>query len=133
MVISNAGYMHFYHGNGDASDASLKSALEDASTEDCLQMLLSVSARTYRRTDMPGTNSRIGFIAQEVRDALPAAFGNIINTAPYGSGAEEREILTLDYARLSAVLWQSCRSLLAQVEALEARLAQKGKRERWAR
>ena len=87
-------------------------------------MLRSVSARTYRRTDMPGTNSRIGFVAQEVRDALPAAFGNIINTAPYRSGAEEREILTLDYARLSAVLRQSCHALLSRVEALEARLAQ---------
>ncbi len=56
MVISNAGYVHFYQGHGNTSDASLKSAPEDASTEDCLEMLRSVSARTYKRTDMLGTN-----------------------------------------------------------------------------
>ena len=111
MVISNAGYVHFYHGHGDASDASLKSAPEDASTEACLQMLCSVSARTYSRLDLPGSASRIGFLAQEVRDALPAAFGNIINMAPYGDGADAREILCLDYARLSAVLWQCCKDM----------------------
>ena len=67
---------------------------------------------------------RVGFIAQEVRDALPAGFANIINTAPYGSGAEEREILILDYSRLICPLWQCTRALLARIEALEARLAQ---------
>ena len=39
-------------------------------------------------------------------------------------GSDGREILTLDYARLSAVLWQCTRSMLARVEALEAKLAQ---------
>ena len=63
-------------------------------------MLRSVSARNYVRTDMPGTSMRVGFVAQEVQNALPAGFANIVNTAPYGSGAEEREILILDYARL---------------------------------
>ena len=99
-----------------------KSPPTDASTEDCLQMLRSVSARNYFRTDTPGTSMRVGFIAQEVQNALPAGFANIVNTAPYGSGAEEREILVLDYARLTSVLWQCTRSLLARVEALEARM-----------
>ena len=124
MVISNAGYVTFYAGHGDASDASLKSPPTDADTEDCLHMLRSVSARNYVRTDMPGTSMRVGFVAQEVQNALPAGFGNIVNTAPYGSGADEREILILDYARFTSVLWQCTRSLLARVEALEARLAQ---------
>ena len=124
MVISNAGLVHFYAGHGDASDASLKSPPVDADTENCLQMLRSVSARNYIRTDMPGANMRVGFVAQEVRDALPAGFANIVNTAPYGSGAEEREILILDYARLICPLWQSCRSMLARIEQLEERVAQ---------
>ena len=41
-----------------------------------------------------------------------------------GQGGGEREILTLDYGLLSAVLWQATRSLLPRVEALEARIAQ---------
>ncbi len=85
-------------------------------------MLRQVSARTYERTDLPGMSSRIGFIAQVVRDAAPAAFGGLISTAPLGEEAQQREILTLDYGRLSAVLWQCARSLLARVEALEARV-----------
>ena len=87
-------------------------------------MVRHVSARVYERTDLPGTGLRIGFIAQEVQSACPDTFGNLICTALHSDGTDEREILTLDYARLSAVLWQSCLSLLARVEALEARLVQ---------
>ena len=89
-------------------------------------MLRQVSARTYSRLDLEPGKSRIGFIAQEVRDAAPPAFGGLIESCSHSNsqGGDGREILTLDYARLSAVLWQSCRSLLARVEALEAKLAQ---------
>ena len=84
-------------------------------------MLRRVSARTYERLD------RLGFIANEIKDAALASFANLTGTANYSSSREnedEREILTLDYARLSCVLSQCTRSLLARVEALEARLAQ---------
>ena len=73
---------------------------------------------------MPGTNTRVGFIAQEVQNALPADFANVVNTAPYGSGAEERQILILDYARLVAPLWQCCKNMLTRIEQLEAQIAQ---------
>ena len=80
----------------------------------------------YERIDLEPGKSRIGFIAQEVQTAAPQALGGLIGASSYSSnrGDAEREILTLDYARLSAVLWQATRSLLARVEALEARLAQ---------
>ena len=82
--LNQAGYCAFFGGHGNASDASLKSATEDASTEDCLHMLRQASVRTYERTDMPGTGSILGFLAQEVRDAAPAAFGGLAGTTPYG-------------------------------------------------
>ena len=108
------------------SDASLKTEPKDANTEDCLQMLRSVSARTYERIDLEPGKSRIWFIAQEVQSAAPQAFGGLLGTSSYSSnrGEAEREILTLDYGRLSAVLWQCTRSLLARVETLETKLAQ---------
>ena len=59
--IETNGFVGFYSGFGNASDASLKSTPEDASTDDCLQMLQNVSARIYERTDLPGTGPRIGF------------------------------------------------------------------------
>ena len=120
------GHVSFMVGSTNVSDASLKTEPVDANTEDCLQMLRNVSARTYERIDLEPGKKRIGFIAQEVRDAAPPAFGGLIGTSSHSDnrGDAEREILTLDYARLSAVLWQCTRSLLARVEALEAKLAQ---------
>ena len=75
---------------------------------------------------MPDTGMRLGFIAQDVEAACPSAWGNIVGAAQYSKeqGGAETEIKTLDYARLSAVLWQCTRNLLARVEALEAKLVQ---------
>ena len=93
----------------------------DASSEDALAMLKAVSARTYERVDL-ASGSRLGFIAQEVEAACPSAWGNMVGTTQVAAsrGGPEQTIKTLDYARLSAVLWQCCRSLLSRVEALEA-------------
>ena len=107
------------------SDRSLKSNPVDASTEDALNMLKAVSARTYDRVDLPDSGSRLGFIAQEVEAAIPSSWGNLVGATSMAAerGGTEQEIKTLDYARLNAVLWQCCRSLLARVEALEAAVA----------
>ena len=107
------------------SDQSLKSPPVDASTEDALAMLKGVSARTYERLDLPGEGTRLGFIAQEVESVIPDLWGSVIGRSRVsagGRGSPEQEIKTLDYARLSCVLWQCCRSMIARIEALEARL-----------
>ena len=89
-------------------------------------MLREVSAKTYQRIDLPGTGSRLVFIAQDVEAACPSAWSNLVGTTQYAreQGGTGTEIRTLDYARLTAVLWQCTRSLLARVEELEAKLAQ---------
>ena len=125
------GNVTFADGSTNASDQSIKTVPQDASVDDSLAMLRSLSARTYQRTDLSDTSTRLGFIAQEVAASLPAAgtFANIVGSMQYApaEGDEPREILTVDYARLSAVLWQCCKrldsdvtSLLQRVEALEA-------------
>ena len=80
-------------------------------------MLRQVSAKTYQRLDMPDSGSRLGFIAQDVDAVCPSAWGNLVGTAQYTKeqGGMGTEIRTLDYARLTAVLWQCTRSLLARV------------------
>ena len=121
------GYWTFYKGYGAASDQSLKGDAQDASTQDCLDMLRQVSAKTYRRLDLPESEGeRLGFIAQDVEAACPSAWANLVSTTQYKwSGAPEgADIKVLDYARLTSVLWQCTRSLLARVETLEARVAQ---------
>ncbi len=120
--------MHFFAGFGSSSDQRLKTPDPPAaSTADAIALVKAVEARTYSRLDLPDTTmSRLGFIAQEVESACPSAWGNLVGTAQYSPepGGAETEIKTLDYGRLTAVLWQCTRSLLARVEALEARLDQ---------
>ena len=90
-------------------------------------MLRQVSAKTYRRLDLPeGEGERIGFIAQDIQAACPNAWANLVGTTQYkwsGNG-DGGDIRTLDYARLVCPLWQSCKAMLARIETLEARVAQ---------
>ena len=71
---------------------------------------------------------RIGFLAQDAEAALgPSLAGtNIVDSiereVQKGGGTET--LKTMSYERMSVILWQCCRSLLARVEALEAKLAQ---------
>ena len=119
--------MTFYKGFGASSDRSLKGGQQDASTEDSLNMLRAVSAKTYKRLDLPeNEGERLGFIAQDVAQACPNAWANLVGTTHYkwsGNG-EGGEIRTLDYARMVVPLWQSCKAMLTRIEQLEQRVAQ---------
>ena len=113
-----------YKGLSAASDRSLKDDIVDANSEQCLSMLRQVSAKTYTRKDL-NDGPRLGFVAQDVEAACPPLWSNLVSTAAYKweqSPPEGAEIKVLDYARLTSVLWQCTRSLLARVEALEARV-----------
>ena len=70
---------------------------------------------------------RIGFIAQSVQAALGPSIANtnVTDTIEREVSPGTTETLnTLAYDRMAVILWQCTRSLLARVEALEARLAQ---------
>ena len=122
-INTNNGYVTFYKGYGSSSDRSLKGSIHDASTEDALHLLRTVSAKTYDRKDLPDSGSRLGFIAQDVEAACPPSWSNLVSTTQYkwSEAPEGADIKVLDYARLTSVPWQCTRSLLARVEALEAR------------
>ena len=126
VSLTTGAWVH-YKGLSAASDRSLKGDAQDASTNDCLNMLRAVSAKTYRRLDLPeGEGERLGFFAQDVEAACPGAWGNVVGTTQYrwsgnGNGGDVR---TLDYARLVVPLWQACRAMLTRIEQLEARVAQ---------
>ena len=125
VSLTTGAWTH-YKGFAAASDRSLKDDLQDANTEQCLSMLRQVSAKTYVRKDLPDSGSRLGFVAQDVEAACPALWSNLVSTSTYKweEAPEGTEIKVLDYARLTSVLWQCTRSLLARVETLEARVAQ---------
>ena len=69
--------------------------------------------KTYKRTDFEQDKMRLGFIAQDFEN---------VEFAPNLVGEEPAEGLkTLDYARLTAVLWSCCQSMHARLAALEAK------------
>ena len=77
---------------------------------------------------MEGGSSRIGFIANEFEDFIQGGWGNLVSSKKVLADSEGvgiqpepvyKDIKTLDYARLSAVLWQVCKNLDQRVKDLE--------------
>ena len=126
-INTSTGYVTFYKGYGSSSDRSLKGSIQDASTEDALHLLRTVSAKTYTRLDLPGDEtSRLGFIANDIEGACSPLWGNLVTKEQYkwSQAPNGAEIRVLDYSRLTAVLWTCTKSLIARVEMLEERIAQ---------
>ena len=95
--------------------------IEDRRSEAAMELLLNVSAKTYKRTDRETDKTRLGFIAQHF-EGIP--------WAPNLTGKDPKDgICTLDYSRLVCVLWSSTQSLQKRIAALEAREA-KGSRKK---
>ena len=85
-------------------------------------LLKSVSAKSYVRTDLRGSERRCGFISQDVEAAAASSLGsNLVGEATGELNGQTDTIKTLSYERMSVVLWQCCRSMLARIEALESR------------
>jgi len=113
------------------SDESLKEDVAKVDSERALEVLKAVEPMTYRRNDIADDSPRLGFIAQHVQAAIPPEWANLVGTT--GGSPEyvdddgntvpaKASTVTLDYSRLCAVLWSANRSMLARLEALEARL-----------
>ena len=117
----------FWSGTVVPSDARLKDDVRDLPQNECLDVLRQVSAVSYRRNDLSESTRSIGFIAQSVQAALGPSIANtnVTDTIEREVSPGTTETLnTLAYDRMAVILWQCTRSLLARVEALEARLAQ---------
>ena len=67
-----------------------------------------MEARSYDRID--GAAKQTGFVAQE--GSLGKSFCKL-------KIFEDRELMRLDYQRMTAVLWQTCKSLQQRIEKLE--------------
>jgi hypothetical protein len=125
VTVQSLEAQHGYIVNGitaanyfSSSDRALKTDIQDASLEACQEVFDAVEVKTYERTDLaPG--KRIGFIAQDIEQSLPAEFANLVGTRPSGETADAGELLTLDYSRLICVLWGVVKNLSSRLEALE--------------
>ena len=109
------------------SDRRLKDEVRDLPSDECLDVLRQVSAKTYRRNDLSETTRRIGFIAQDVEAALGPSMANtnildeILREVSPGT---TETLKTLAYDRMAVILWQCTRAMLTRIEALEQRIEQ---------
>ena len=115
----------FWSGIVTPSDQRLKDEVRDLPSEECLEVLRQVPAVSYRRKDLPETTRRIGYLAQSVEAALGPSIANtnvVDEILREISPGTTESLKTLAYDRMTVILWQCTRSLLARVEALEARV-----------
>jgi hypothetical protein len=103
------------------SDQSLKDNIVDVNKTECMSLLNNINAKTYERNDMNG-EKRVGFIANQFDDLLGINMRNIVGTTTINNdddGKNGTEIKTLDYSRLTSILWTICQNLNDRIKILE--------------
>ena len=108
---SNDGELIFGYGFVNLSDKALKTNVRDLSEKELQETFEAVQPRMYDRIE--GGKDQIGFIAQEVQ-ATPLG-ERVCKT----KNLDGRELMTLDYQKLSVVLWGVVKGLQKRVEKLE--------------
>ena len=100
------------------SDRKLKDDIQDLDKNICLDLLENINAKTYKRHDM-NNDKRVGFISNEFGEILNDDMRNIIGSLKDDDG--NHDTTTLDYARLTTILWSVCQNLNERIKVLEAK------------
>ena len=103
------------------SDERLKTNIQDVESNYC-DCIKNVKIKTFEYKDEKYKNSdKYGFIAQHLQKHLPKEFDNIVKeTKPKKDEGEA--YLSINYMKLSVVLWGALQETLNKVEHLESRL-----------
>ena len=109
---SSNGEVICFYGFQNLSDERLKTNVQPLSATEAQELFDGVEARSYDRVD--GAAKQTGFVAQEVYKSGPLG-KSFCKLKTF----EDRELMTLDYQRMTAVLWQTCKSLQQRIEKLE--------------
>ena len=109
---SNDGEVIFGYGFVNLSDRALKENVRAIPEEELQQIFDAVETQIYDRID--GGKGQIGFVAQDEQ-----ASGKLGATMRKTKNLDGRELMTLDYQKLSVVLWGVVKSLQKRVEKLE--------------
>ena len=100
------------------SDERLKSNIEDVDT-DFTSCIKNVKVKTFKhKDDKYKTNDTYGFIAQELKEHLPKECKNIVKENKVKN--EDETFLSINYMKLSVVLWKCCQEQQSKIEHLEA-------------
>ena len=87
------------------SDERLKTEIEDVDT-DFTSCIKNVKVKTFKyKDDKYKTNDNYGFIAQELKEHLPKECNNIVKENKVKN--EDETFLSINYMKLSVVLWKA--------------------------
>jgi len=104
--------------NGDItaySDARLKENVKPI--EGALDKVMKLQGVTYTRNDSEDKSTKIGFIAQEVKEVVP----EVVSISPDElAGLDDRH--SLDYGKMVALLTEALKDQQKQIEELKAKL-----------
>ena len=104
-----------------ASDERLKKNIQDVESNYC-NCVKNVKIKTFEYIDEKyKDNDKYGFIAQHLRKYLPKEFENIVKETK-AKKDEGEAYLSINYMKLSVVLWGALQETLNKVEHLESRL-----------
>ena len=100
------------------SDERLKSDIKDVDT-DFTSCIKNVKVKTFKyKDDKYKTNDNYGFIAQELKEHLPKECKNIVKENK--DKTSDDKFLSINYMKLSVVLWKCCQEQQSKLEHLEA-------------
>ena len=94
------------------SDKRLKDQIEDVET-DCSEIVKKVPVKKFVMKNDKKKRHNIGFIAQEVEEAIPDDFENIVIK-------NEDGFFGMDYTKMGVILWKCCQEQQSKIEHLEA-------------
>ena len=100
------------------SDERLKTDIEDVDT-DFTSCIKNVKVKTFKyKDDKYKTNDNYGFIAQELKEHLPKECKNIVKENK--DKTSDDKFLSINYMKLSVVLWKLFQEQQSKIEHLEA-------------
>ena len=94
----------------ETSDKNLKEDIKTITTK-CSNIVKKIKVKKYTMKNDEKKRTNIGFVAQEVKSAIPKEFENIVN--------EDNEYMSLNYGRLTVVLWKSCQEMMNKMDKME--------------
>ena len=94
------------------SDKKLKDQIEDVET-DCIEIVKKVPIKKFYMKNNKERRHNIGFIAQDVEEAIPDDFENIVFK-------NEDGFFGMDYTKMGVILWKCCQEQQSKIEHLEA-------------
>ena len=115
---SNDGEVIFGYGFVNLSDRALKENVRAIPEEELQETFDAVEPQLFDRID--GGKEQIGFVAQDVQ-----ASGKLGATMCKTKSLDGRELMALDYQKLSVVLWGIVKKLQKRVEKLEKKKGRK--------